>query len=1240
MSVQVKSLNIMQWNARSAIANKISLTQFLSDNNIHVALISETWFKPNQKVNFPGYNLVRKDRADGKAGTAVLIKKQISFKEILFNNTFNDEILVCGITTVIDSTPHTLVSLYRPPNVNTNVNDWNNIFSQCSNPLLIGGDFNAHNTLWGSFKNDSVGQQILNSIDTIDLIILNSGGKTRLTAPGVNKSVVDITMASPNLAGRASWNVCADTLGSDHFPILINLTANLSFNNIIYPKSKWNTDKANWTLYEDILQTEFQNPPLGIPPSEKYKFFIENINIAADRAIPVFKPLKIKKRPPPPWWDEECDRVLKQRKEAFKEYKQNCCMENFITCKKKIALSKKVFKRKARENWKNFCENLNHSTPSNVLWSQTRKLRRIPTNSGTNPLSKICLESLFDQIAPPSVSSKPLLMPLEEPLGKNLFDHPFTMNELKYAIKMAPNTSPGIDDVKYPMLLHMPPDAKKYLLDIYNDIWIKDADIEALKTVLVVPILKPGKDPGGLDAYRPISLLSCVLKTFERMIKNRLEWWFNFKATLPSCQFGFKKGLGTLDAVSYLVTDIQNNFSNNTYLAALFIDLKGAYNWINLDILVEEIKKFSIPDRAAKNITKLYRDRLTYIRGSSDEKLGPRVNTLGLPQGSVLSPILFNIYTSGLHNIINHTCSIIQYADDFCFYLTHKKYDTCIKNLSYAGNLIKEWYLDYGLEVSVEKSVTTVFTRHNTPNISSLKLADYNFPYKNYITYLGVTLDKKLNWGCHIDRIISKCEKGINFLKSITKTWWGANPNTLLLFYQAYIRSIIDYGSILYGSASDSNLKRIDTVQNKALRICIGAMKSTPLVPLHVETLEPPLQLRRQYLSEKFILKAEAKNLPIVSKIHHLDIFDLTNKYWSKKNSPPLCNGLREVRKDMDNIFKILPTTYVDLDFFDLFYEPQIIIPIYSESSHMSNLIVNNIKSRFHNYIQIYTDASKISDNVGCAFLVPSNKFNLKVKLNESSSVFTGEAIAILKAMEYIKANNFNKAIIYTDSMSVLESLKNSQKFSPMTSTYILEIYLLLCKLYKEGICVVLVWVKAHVGITYNERVDELAKISATSGFNFGSKDCLLDCFNKSKKRLTTNWTKLYSQFKTENPNNRFIQIEDSIPQALWYDKLLAPRKFITTISRIRFGHACFAKHLKRLGVVESDICTLCNTVSDLDHIFFGCQNYTNASAELVQKLSELNVSLPINLLHLLSLKNMTIYKLLVEYLNKIGKCL
>lgn len=98
----------------------------------------------------------------------------------------------------------------------------------------------------------------------------------------------------------------------------------------------------------------------------------------------------------------------------------------------------------------------------------------------------------------------------------------------------------------------------------------------------------------------------------------------------------------------------------------------------------------------------------------------------------------------------------------------------------------------------------------------------------------------------------------------------------------------------------------------------------------------------------------------------------------------------------------------------------------------MSNLIVNNIKSRFHNYIQIYTDASKISDNVGCAFLVPSNKFNLKVKLNESSSVFTGEAIAILKAMEYIKANNFNKAIIYTDSMSVLESLKNSQKFSPM----------------------------------------------------------------------------------------------------------------------------------------------------------------------------------------------------------------
>ena len=112
----------MQWNARSAVSNKNSLVNFLTSNEIDIALISETWFKPNTRINFNGYNIIRADRFDGKAGVAILIRKKIPFKEIEFNKNFNEDICVCGAIVFIDKTSISFLSIYRPPNIVTNSN--------------------------------------------------------------------------------------------------------------------------------------------------------------------------------------------------------------------------------------------------------------------------------------------------------------------------------------------------------------------------------------------------------------------------------------------------------------------------------------------------------------------------------------------------------------------------------------------------------------------------------------------------------------------------------------------------------------------------------------------------------------------------------------------------------------------------------------------------------------------------------------------------------------------------------------------------------------------------------------------------------------------------------------------------------------------------------------------------------------------------------------------------------------
>ena len=397
-STQIK---IMQWNARSLISNKQSFEIYLNKYNIDVALICETWFKPGHSVNFKGYHIIRNDRADGKAGVAILIKKNLAYRTITLDQNFNTGINICGATILVGDKKVTFLSVYKPPNVNTSFSDWTNISSQILSPFIDAGDFNAHSPLWGSHKNNSTGTQISKLIDDFDYILLNTGDSTRVQRPGCNKSVVDLSFCSPDLASKALWSIESDTLGSDHFPINILLEYNNSnFSEIIHPKTKWNVNKSNWNGYYTYIDQMMLNTPNFIDINEKYDFLTECINTAANLFIPKFKPFLIKNKLPAPWWNaQDCDPMLLRRKEALKVYKQNPSMDNYLNCQKAQADTKKFFKSKARASWRNWCSNLNKNTPSTKIWSQARKMNRVtaykkPENDGW-------INEFFDHITLP-----------------------------------------------------------------------------------------------------------------------------------------------------------------------------------------------------------------------------------------------------------------------------------------------------------------------------------------------------------------------------------------------------------------------------------------------------------------------------------------------------------------------------------------------------------------------------------------------------------------------------------------------------------------------------------------------------------------------------------------------------------------------------------------------------------------------------------------------------------------------
>lgn len=180
-------LSIIQWNSRSTIANKNNLEYLLHEHSIDIALISETWFKPQHYVNFPIYNVVRQDRIDGKGGVAVLIKNCLHYQEYSLPDI--EGISSTFITFNTQNYRLNLVSLYVCPKTRISLNEWNRLFT--SIPKLF-------HSAWGCSVSDVFGRTLLDSIDNNNLYLLNNG--TLVTNPLNNKSAVDISICSPRIA--------------------------------------------------------------------------------------------------------------------------------------------------------------------------------------------------------------------------------------------------------------------------------------------------------------------------------------------------------------------------------------------------------------------------------------------------------------------------------------------------------------------------------------------------------------------------------------------------------------------------------------------------------------------------------------------------------------------------------------------------------------------------------------------------------------------------------------------------------------------------------------------------------------------------------------------------------------------------------------------------------------------------------------------------------------------------------
>ncbi|GFY09407.1 probable RNA-directed DNA polymerase from transposon X-element [Trichonephila clavipes] len=302
------------------------------------------------------------------------------------------------------------------------------------------------------------------------------------------------------------------------------------------------------------------------------------------------------------------------------------------------------------------------------------------------------------------------------------------MFELKRALSSAHNTSPGPDGISYELLRHLNEDSLVSLLYLFNRIWREQVYPTQWQEAIVIPTLKPGKDPKNPLSYRPIALTSCLCKTLERMVNARFVFQLEKHRCIPLFQSGFRKGRSTLDNIIMLENKVRNAFVRRNHLVSIFFDIEKAYDRTWRYGILRTLFNFGLRGNLPIFIQNFLNVRTFKVR-LGDTLSASFLQTEGVPQGSILSVTLFICHISPILNVLSPSIQASFYVDDLQISCEGSDMRMIERQLQIAVNNILKWCDTNGHSISASKSCCVHFCRkrgiHPDPEI---RIRDVQIP--------------------------------------------------------------------------------------------------------------------------------------------------------------------------------------------------------------------------------------------------------------------------------------------------------------------------------------------------------------------------------------------------------------------------------------------------------------------------------------------------------------------------------
>lgn len=1181
------SIKILQWNTGGlSQAKKTELTKILTDHQIDVFTIQEANLTQEQLkyYHFKDFtvHILPKGRQIS-SGILVGIRAHLTSSVQIIKEMDNmDKIEIIKINVWTNKSQFNIYSVYNPPNNSPNLDHIT------INPnTIIMGDFNAHSRRWGYTNSNNAGkiiEDLLNSTP-IEIIHNKEDPPTYIHYSGSGTNP-DLLIVSSDLHSKTKKQIVEDP-GSGHRAIIATIQLGNNKLPSMHLKPRWNFKKANWKMYTEELESKFENPlNESLQPDQINKSICEIILKTAKKYIPrgIVKNYK-------PFWNTKLENMKKDRDLARNKAEKTKDPKDVQNWRKLCAQFKKEINSSKRENFSNFLQKMDYRKDGQKAYRfihniQNKKERhKTPfiynnkqiTNENTiaNKFNKHYANSytLSSKIKKEQKTIKGNLKNYIKSTNStkdNIFNKNFNMKELNIAINsLKSNKSPGADNVHAEFLKHLGNKAKTQLLSLYNLSWNTKVPDDWKKAV-IIPILKPKKSTNNFSNYRPIALTSVIVKTIEKMISNRLNWYLETNNLLSPNQAGFRELRSTNQQIVHISQDIKDSFNRKEDTLAIFVDFQGAYDSIWRYKLLEKMQILGIQGNMLHWISNFIIQR--FIATNYNNHLSKYQQThRGLPQGSVLSPILFNIYINDLpRHIEKFQTKTLLFADDVVIWDSKPKNQSqqLISTAQTSLIELENWSSQNLMKINIQKTNYQLFSLRKKPLSITLKLEGDLLNETHEAKYLGITFDTKLTWKKHIENICTKIETKLPLLKRLAGKKWGCSTQTLNTFYQMYMKPILQYCEEILIT---TNVEKLNKLQNQILRLITGAVKTTPITAMQILTNNPNI----------------AFDIEKTAIIQYEKLLRLPHNNWIQRK-PEVClksqqsflSIVQEIKQNLQlpHLKENLQIRNNPLEFLEIEYNLHLAEVIKkSETSPLilkqMSLEIIQLKYPTPEWMHVFTDGSSLPNDGGTGAGAVCPLFSFYRKLNTNSTNFDGEILAIFLSLQNLlyHIQKFTKVVILCDSKAAILAI--TQDTSPK-SLNIIECHKIIKHLSRLHKKVVLQWIPAHCGVAGNETADFLAK----KGSKIVSNSTPTPISFHSIKRVILNKyiNKIREEYTTKASGKEWKNLQA-------YNISTLQRKSAVATFRLLTGHDCLNKHLHRFGIANSPKCTFCNLNEDME---------------------------------------------------------